>query len=204
MFNPLEDKISIYLTHLRILKHFDFGKDVLDPYIIAIITDKQNGQLRMTHSVFSFPNSIVNKLIVNSDNSICLYGPENPGELVTINLMLIDSDEDIRIVGQKIETFINNESGKKELVEKLITNPTTQVITSLAEGILKGVALLMKNDKDDPIMFIYDTWEQGKNPPYGINNFKLHSNRAAEMTLSVYPTPKLVQQKWTTIIGENN
>ncbi|MCE0825439.1 hypothetical protein LVQ78_05245 [Buttiauxella sp. A2-C2_NF] len=200
MFNRLEDKISIYLTHLRILKSFDFARNTLEPFLIAIITDKQNGQLRMTHRVFNFPNSIVNQLIVNSDTSICLYGPENPGEFVTANLMLIESDADIRTVGQEIETFINNESGKKELVEKLITNPTIQVITSLAEGILSGIALLMKHNSDDPIMFIYDTWEQGKNPPYGTNQFKLHSNRAAEMTLSVYPTPKLAQQKWTTIV----
>lgn len=42
MFIPEEDKIAVFMTTLRVRKSFDIGNR-LDPYIIVIATDKNNG-----------------------------------------------------------------------------------------------------------------------------------------------------------------
>jgi hypothetical protein len=198
MFNAQKDNIAIFLTHLRILKPFNIVSQYLNPYIIAIVTDKADGKLKMSYRYFDFPNSKVYQSIIKAESSVLVYGPNNPGEFVTLNLMLMDSDANIRLAGQDLDSLMNQAANKIDIVAALSANPAVPVITSLAEEIFKFVAAEMKKNNDDPIMFIYDSWLQGLTPPYGINQYKLHSGPAAELTLSVYPIAENPQNKWTS------
>ncbi|KAA1047670.1 hypothetical protein [Pseudocitrobacter sp. 73] len=198
MFNPLKDHTSIVLTDLRIKKSFDPGRNYIDPYLIAIVTDKKDGVLRMSSKRFDFPNVKVYERIITSDSTFSLYGPGNPGEFVTTTLMLMESDSDIRIVGQQLDDLISGTAEEVGAVAALSGNPSAIAITALAQKILQGVAKVLQQNKDDQICFVYDTWFQGELPPYGINQYKIHSSSVADVTLRVSPLLVGGQQGWMT------
>ncbi|MBP2198793.1 hypothetical protein [Pantoea cypripedii] len=198
MFIPEEDKIAVFMTTLRVRKSFDIGNR-LDPYIIVIATDKNNGVIRMSANHFAFPGSQVYQQIINPDNALLLYGPENPGEFLTLSIMLMDADTDIQNAGKKLEEVINSTATTADVIAKLTANPTVTVATMLAEQVLRGVAEIMRKNEDDPIMFVHDSWLQGLTPPYGINQYKLHASDAAEISLRVSPVSKKPQLNWLEI-----
>lgn len=198
MFNPLEDNIAVFMTTLRIRKPFDFGNH-LDPYIVVIATDKKDYTIRMNVSHFVFPGAKVYQQIISPDNAILLYGPENPGEFLTLSIMLLDSDENIQNAGKQLEAAINTSAIAAKVIARLTANPTAMVAVALAEEVLQGIAHAMQQNNDDPIMFVHDSWLQGLTPPYGINQYKLHASDNAEISLRVSPITKQSQQNIVTI-----
>lgn len=198
MFNPLEDNIAVFMTTLRIRKPFDFGNH-LEPYIVVIATDKKDNAIRMNVSHFAFPGAKIYQQIITPDNAILLYGPANPGEFLTLSIMLLDSDADIQNAGKQLEAAINTSAIAADVIARLTANPTAMVATTLAEEVLQGIAHIMQQNKDDPIMFVHDSWLQGLTPPYGINQYKLHASDSAEISLRVSPILKQSQQNVMTI-----
>lgn len=198
MFDPLEDNIAVFITTLRIRKPFDFGSH-LDPYIVVIATDKKDNAVRMNVSHFAFPGAKLYQQIITPDNAVLLYGPENPGEFLTLSIMLLESDTDIQNAGKQLEAAINASAISANVIARLTANPTAMVATALAADVLRGIAHTMQQNKDDPIMFVHDSWLQGLTPPYGINQYKLHSSDNAEISLRVSPIMKQSQQNKVTI-----
>lgn len=198
MFNPETDQIAVFMTTLRIRKAFDIGNRV-DPYIIVIATDKNNGTVRMNANHFAFPNTQVYQQIIKPDNALMIYGPDNPGEFLTLSIMLMDSDSDIQKTGEQLEEAINTMAKTANVIARLTANPTAMVATMLAEEVLLGVAKVIQQNKDDPIMFVHDSWLQGLTPPYGINQYKLHASDTAEISLRVSPIAKYLQQNWLNL-----
>ncbi|MNY29070.1 hypothetical protein D3C86_1630910 [compost metagenome] len=93
-----------------------------------------------------------------------------------------------------MEEVINTSATAADVITRLTANPTVMVATILAEEVLQGIAQIMQQNKDDPIMFVHDSWLQGLTPPYGINQYKLHASDSAEISLRVSPIMRQPQQ----------
>jgi hypothetical protein len=78
----------------------------------------------------------VYELAVVPDNAILLYGPENPGDFVTLNLALMESDADIRMAGENLDAFISDAANKTQASTLLAANPTVSVAIKVAEEML--------------------------------------------------------------------
>jgi hypothetical protein len=129
----------------------------------------------------------VYELAVVPDNAILLYGPENPGDFVTLNLALMESDADIRMAGENLDAFISDAANKTQASTLLAANPTVSVAIKVAEEMLALIARKMMKNDDDKVMLIHDSWLRDSPIPYDINHHKIHANDFAEMTLRVMP-----------------
>jgi hypothetical protein len=78
------------------------------------------------------------------------------GEFLTLSIMLLDSDADIQDAGKQLEV-INTSATAANVIARLTANPTAMVATALAEEVLRGIANIMQQNKDDPIMFVHDS-----------------------------------------------
>jgi hypothetical protein len=169
-FNKSKDKIALSIKEFTLLKKSDFFLDrYSEPYILsmAICKDQiENGGIHFNS--LSFPNVKVGDTIEFLGQGHLVYGPGNPGEFLAFTILFMESDDDIREAGSKIEAIAKSKAAELGIKAVMAANPTYGAALTLLKELSILVADQMKKDKDDELFRINGTILRDSTPPFDI------------------------------------
>ena len=116
-----------------------------------------------------------------------IYGPANPGEFVAYTILFMESDQDMRDLGQTIEDIIKSEALQGGIKDVLASNPTFSTASMVLLKLTGIIADRMKKNKDDELYRRNGTLLRDVEPPFDIQNTIVRENDFIKSRVSVVP-----------------
>lgn len=201
-FNPQEDKIAIVINEFTLRKNPDWPFRYSEPYIVSMAIDQAGANTpAIDFNILPFPKVRRDDTITFDGQGHLIYGPANPGEFVAYTILFIESDSDMRNLGQAIQDIIVSEAAQKGMKRLLASLPTFSNAGMLLLQLADTIAAQMKKNKDDELYRRNGTLLRDVNPPYDISASFEGSNDFIRSKVSVVPlTAALSVEKNTTKI----
>lgn len=161
-FDPNQDKIALMLKSLTVkVKDDGIGKKnrhYSEPYIIGMsIAQNGIGNQGINLANATYPNTRMNQKKEFIGNGLRIYGPENPGEFLVFEILVMESDQDVRDAGMVLDEVMNSDEVKNNLLPMMAVNPTMAVATKVLSTVCSLVAKILKENKDDQLLRIHGT-----------------------------------------------
>jgi hypothetical protein len=80
-----------------------------------------------------------------------LYGPANPGEFVAMSVLIMESDRDIRKLGDELDKLVKSKAVDLGLKAILAANPGSGAVLGVLKEMTQYIAGALKNNKDDEL-----------------------------------------------------
>ena len=161
-FNPNKDKIALMLKSYTILRN-DGGlsknkRQYSEPYFIGLsISESGFGNQKINFVTDFYPKTRKDDKREFLGNGMRVYGPENPGMFMVFNILVMESDSDIRAVGEKIREIMNSKEIKGTVLPMLAVNPSMEVAVKVLTTTADLVGKILKNNKDDELIRVHGT-----------------------------------------------
>ncbi len=189
-FDPSIDKIAITIPEFTVNKKVDgpFGK-YLEPYIVSIAIDEQGtNDPKISFNIMPYPKVAVGGRVKMLGDGHLLYGPKNPGEFVALSVLIMESDSDIRAIGDTVETIVNSKAAELSIAAIVAANPGSTAILGILKELTQMVAGELKNNKDDELFRTSGTFLRDHPTPYHINReYKDIGNDFVRLSMKIIP-----------------
>ena len=189
-FDKNNSRIAITVPFFRLLRSqdglFDKNQRANEPYLVTLAIDsnsKESPSIAFNSS--PFPNVRRGEKVEMLGDGHLVYGPENPGEFVVVSILLMESDNEYRELGTKLETAIKDSAVDAGLKALMTANATAGAIgqgLQLATGL---VARILKGNRDDEVIRTAGTFFRDRPVPYDINRQFTRGNKEAEIAVKV-------------------
>ncbi len=190
-FNPLKDNIAVVVKNFKLKKKSEsFFDRYSEPYIISMAVD-QNGvhNPAIDFNVMPFPHVRKGDTVSFDGQGHLIYGPANPKEFLVYSVLFMESDKDIRTVGERVESVVKSEAVKMGAKALLVANPTYATAVSLLQKFSELVAEEMKKNKDDELFRRNGTLLRDVTPPYDILRTYESENDFIKTNIGIIPLP---------------
>ncbi len=188
-FDPNTDKIAITIPKFTLLKHSDsIFQKYNEPYIVSMAIDALgNTSPKINFNFMPFPKIAKGGTVTMLGDGHLLYGPKNPGDFVAVSVLIMEQDQDIRNLGQNIETAIQSKAVDLGIKAIIATNPGSALVLGILKELTQLVAGFLKANKDDELFRTEGTFLQGYPVPYHINRSYEMSNDYVNLHINVIP-----------------
>jgi hypothetical protein len=187
-FDPFADKIAIVINSFELKKNPDWPFRYSEPYIVSMAIDQGGANNpSIDFNILPFPKVRKDDNITFDGQGHLLYGPANPGEFVAYTILFMESDSDIRNLGQDIEEIIKSEALQLGMKELLTANPTFSTSAMLLLKLSEVIASGMKKNKDDELYRRNGTLLRDVDPPFDISKSYEGENDYIKSRVSVVP-----------------
>ena len=190
-FDPLKDNIAVVVKNFKLKKKSEsFFDRYSEPYIISMAVD-QNGvhNPAIDFNVMPFPHVRKGDTVSFDGQGHLIYGPANPKEFLVYSVLFMESDKDIRTVGERVESVVKSEAVKMGAKALLVANPTYATAVSLLQKFSELVAEEMKKNKDDELFRRNGTLLRDITPPYDILRTYESENDFIKTNIGIIPLP---------------
>lgn len=151
-FDPFTDKIAVLVNEFELKKNPDWPFRYSEPYIVSMAIDQGGANNpSIDFNILPFPKVKKGDVITFDGQGHLIYGPANPGEFVAYTVLFMESDKDIRNLGNTIEGIIKIEAVQIGMKELLSTNPSYSTASMLLLKLAELIASTMKKNKDDEL-----------------------------------------------------
>lgn len=188
-FDPLKDKIAVVIKNFKLKKKSEsFFDRYSEPYIISMAVDQDGAHNpAIDFNILPFPHVRKGDTVSFDGQGHLIYGPANPKEFLVYTVLFMESDKDVRTVGEKIETIIKSEAVKMGAKALLLANPTYATAISLLQKFSELVAGEMKKNKDDELFRRNGTLLRDVTPAYDILRTYKSENDFIKTNIGVIP-----------------
>lgn len=189
-FNPQSDKIAITVPKFTLKKSGDgpFSK-YSEPYIVSMAIDEGGSATpSIDFNMMPFPKVAkggeVNMLGVGH----LVYGPKNPGSFVALSILVMESDNDLRELGENLKQIVNHQAVELGISAIITSNPGSAGILGILKELTNLVSGQLKQNKDDELFRVDGSFLQGSSVPYHINReYTDLNNDYISMALRIIP-----------------
>lgn len=190
-FDPTKDKIAVVVKNFKLKKKSEFFLDrYSEPYIVSIAVDQDGAHNpALDFNVLPFPHVRKGDTVSFDGQGHLIYGPANPKAFLAYSVLFMESDKDVRVVGEKVEAVIKSEAAKMGAKALLLANPTYATAISLIQKFSELVAGEMKKNKDDELFRRNGTLLRDVTPPYDILRTYISENDFIKTTIGIIPLP---------------
>ena len=190
-FDPFNDKIAVVIKNFKLKKKSEIFLDrYSEPYIVSMAVD-QDGvhNPAIDFNILPFPHVRKGDMVSFDGQGHLIYGPANPKEFLVYSVLFMESDKDVRTVGEKVETVIKSEAVKMGAKALLLANPTYATALSLLQKFSELVASEMKKNKDDELFRRNGTLLRDVTPAYDILRTYESENDFIKTNIGIIPLP---------------
>jgi hypothetical protein len=195
-FDAHQDKIALMLKSLTVKKKDGgFGKNsrrYTEPYVIGLsIAENGLGNRQINFVEQYFPNTRIHQKKEFLANGLRIFGPENPGEFLVFDILVMESDDKERKNGERLRQIMNSVEVTNGILPKLAgINPTIAVATEALTLLSSLISSQMKANRDDDLLRAHGTLMRGvmgtDSRPYNVGDLIVESNDAAELEVSIF------------------
>lgn len=190
-FNPTDDKIAIVIKEFTLKKNPDWPFRYSEPYIVSMAIDQSGANNpAIDFNILPFPQVRKGDTVDFGGQGHLIYGPSNPGEFVAYSVLFMESDSDMRQLGENIEKIVKSEAvniGMKELLKAVPTFSTASMLLLKLSEIIAG---RMKENRDDQLFRRNGTLLRDVKPPYDVLRTYIGNNDYIESKISIIPLTK--------------
>jgi hypothetical protein len=189
VFDKDKDKIAVVVRDFTMKRlHEGLFDYHAEPYIVSTAIDAGGGGgATIEFNVKPFPNVRQGDKITFDGQGHLVYGPKNPGEYVVYSILFMESDQDVRDLGQTIEDILKSEATKLGLKAILAARPEVGLALTLVEKLTELVASLMKKNADDELYRRSGTLLRDVEPPFDVLRSYIGGNEYIECKTSIIP-----------------
>ncbi len=161
-FNPNKDKIALMLKSFTILAK-DAGirkkkRRYSEPYFVGLsISESGFGTQQINFVTEAYPNTRRADRREFLGNGMRVYGPENPGMFLVFDILVMESDSDVRAVGESIRSIMNSKEVKSTILPMLAVNPSMAVAIEVLSAAANLLGKILEKNKDDQLMRVHGT-----------------------------------------------
>jgi hypothetical protein len=199
-FDAHQDKIALMLKSL-IVKTKDGGvskksRRYSEPYIIGLsIAESGLGNQQINFADQYFPNTRINQKKEFLANGLRVFGPENPGQFLIFDILVMESDDKERKNGERLRQIMNSADVQSKILPMLSgINPTMAVATEVLSILGSLIANQMKANRDDELLRVHGTLLRDvmgtDSNPYNVGDLITDANDAAEVEVSIFAVKK--------------
>jgi hypothetical protein len=195
-FDAHQDKIALMLKSLTVkTKDSGFGKKnrrYSEPYVIGLsIAENGLGNQKINFVEQYFPNTRIHQKKEFLANGLRIFGPENPGDFLVFDILIMESDDKERKNGEKLRQIMNSVEVTNGILPKLAgINPTITVATEVLGLLGSLISSQMKANKDDDLLRTHGTLMRNvmgtDSHPYNVGDLITDANDAAELEVSIF------------------
>ncbi len=188
-FDQNSDKIAVVIKEFTLKKLAEtiFERHA-EPYIVSVAIDA-SGAANPTigFNVKPFPNVRAGDKVSFDGQGHLIYGPKNPGEFLAYSILFMESDADIRTVGEKVEQVLKSQALSLGVKALLSANPTWALAATIMEKLMGEVAMQMKKNKDDELFRRNGTLLRDVEPAFDILRSYVSENEFIQCKTSIIP-----------------
>jgi hypothetical protein len=161
-FNPNKDKIALMLKAFTILsKDAGLGKKkrlYSEPYFVGLSLSESGFSAQQINFVTdAYPKTRKGDRRDFLGNGMRVYGPENPGGFLVFDILVMESDSDVRAVGEQIRSIMNSKEVKSTILPLLAVNPSMAVAMEVLSATSNLVGKILEKNEDDQLMRVHGT-----------------------------------------------
>lgn len=188
-FDPKNDKIAVVVKNFKLKKSSEIFIDRYnEPYIISFAVDQHGANNpSIDFNILPFPHVKRGDTVSFDGQGHLIYGPANPKEFLVYSVLFMESDKDVRTVGEKIEKIVKSEAVNIGAKALLMANPTYSTAISLLQKICDLVSDEMKNNKDDELFRRNGTLLRDVVPAYNILRTYESENDFIKTNIGIIP-----------------
>ena len=188
-FDPNNDKIAITVPKFTLLKHADgIFQKYNEPYLTSVAVDASGtANPKIDFSFMPFPKVAKGGTVTMLGDGHMIYGPKNPGDFVAVSILVMESDQDMRDLGQNIESAVKSKAVDLGIKALVAASPSHAAILGILKELTTLIAGFLKENKDDELFRTEGTFLKGHPVPYHINRSYQLENDFASLNLNVIP-----------------
>jgi hypothetical protein len=187
-FDKIRDKIAIVINDFELKKNPDWPFRYSEPYIVSMAIDQGGANNpAIDFNILPFPKVRKGNTVTFDGQGHLIYGPANPGEFVAYTILFMESDQDMRDLGQDIEDIIKSEAVQGGIKDVLAANPTFSTASMVLLKLTEIIADRMKKNRDDELYRRNGTLLRDVEPPFDIQTTFERENDFIKSRVSVVP-----------------
>ena len=188
-FNPNTDQIAITIPKFTLLRHSDsIFQTYNEPYILSVAIDALgSANPEIDFNFMPFPKIAEGGTVTMLGDGHILYGPKNPGDFVAISVLIMEKDQDVRDLGEQLETVVQSKAVDLGIKAVVAANPGSTLVLAMLRELTGLVANFLRRNKDDELFRIEGTYLKGKPVPYDINRSFTYQNDFVSLDLKIIP-----------------
>ncbi len=193
-FNPKKDKVALMLKSFTINgKDGGLGRkkrQYSEPYFVGLtIAANSFGNQEINFGTEPYPNTKRKDKREFLGTGMRIYGPENPGDFLLFQLLVMESDSDIREAGNNIRTIMNGPEVKSGILPLLAVNPSIAIAAEVLKHLSGIISKQMMKNKDDELMRTSGTLMRDvmgdQDLPFKVGKILTDRNDAVDLELEV-------------------
>ena len=194
-FDKMNDSIAITLKRFKLLKSSEglanLANPYNEPYLVSLAVDaKGSAAPGIEFSAMPFPKVRRGQTVNFVGDGHLLYGPKNPGTFVACSVLFMESDSDVRNLGEVIERLVKNKATDLGMKVIMAAHPGAAGTLAILKELTQFVAGELKNNKDDELMRTEGTFLRDHPAPYHVNRQYTIQNDYVETDWQVIPLPQ--------------
>jgi hypothetical protein len=114
-----------------------------------------------------------------------LYGPANPGLFVALSVLVMESDSDLRALGQQLTDLVKSKAVELGVNAVLAANPGHAAVLGVLKELTQHVAGSLKNNRDDELYRTDGVFLRDLPNPYHVDREYTFGNEWAEVAIKI-------------------
>jgi len=194
-FDKMTQKIAITVPQFTLLKGSDglFRKQhrYNEPYIVSFAIDESGEDTKsVKFNYMPFPKVKPGGSVIMLGDGHLVYGPKQPGDFAAVSILLMESDQDMRDLGKRIEDVARSKFVDLGLKMLLSVKPEAAGIIAVLKELTQLVSGALKNDGDDELFRTEGTFLRDLPNPYHVNREYRTGNDFVDLRLRILPMEK--------------
>lgn len=188
-FDPTSDTIALTIPKFTLLKNSDgFLQKYNEPYIVSVAIDESGtANPAIDFNFMQFPKVAKGGTVTMLGDGHIIYGPKQPGQFVAVSILVMESDRDIRDLGQKLETIVQSKAIELGIGLVTAANPGAAGVLGALKELTVLISGFLKENKDDELFRTEGTFLRDHPVPYHINRSYERENDYIRLSLNVLP-----------------
>jgi hypothetical protein len=189
-FDRNNAKIAITMPRFTLLRRRDgiFQKRN-EPYVVSVAVDAAQNQANpsIDFNALPFPNVVAGDEIRMLGHGHLFYGPRHPGAWVALSVLFMESDQDLRDLGTRVNRVVQSKATDLAMKTVLAAKPGFGPVIGLLKELTQLVAAELQSNKDDELFRTHGIFLRDHPAPFDINRVYHRSNEFIEAEIKVTP-----------------
>jgi len=188
-FDKHNDKIAVVIKEFTLKKRADgILQRYNEPYIVSLAIDQSSAEEpAIDFNILPFPNVRKGDTVEFDGQGHLIYGPGQPGEFVAYSVLFMESDQDIRSLGETLESILKSEAASLGVKALLAALPTYSTAINVLTQLASLISVKMQQNKDDELYRRNGTLLRDVVPPYDILRTYTGENDFIKSKVSIIP-----------------